>query len=63
MLLLVIVQEGIGSAFDKAYSEGFQNIVNNTKNPYGNGGASKAVVDIIKNFDLNEILKKTFYDL
>ena len=56
-------QEGIGSAFDKAYSEGFQNIVNNTKNPYGNGGASKAVVDIIKNFDLNEILKKTFYDL
>ena len=56
-------QEGIGSAFEKAYSEGFQNIVNNTKNPYGNGGASKAVVDIIKNFDLNEILKKTFYDL
>ena len=56
-------QESIGSAFDKAYSEGFQNIVNNTKNPYGNGGASKAVVDIIKNFDLNEILKKTFYDL
>ena len=56
-------QESIRSAFDKSYSEDFQNIVDNTKNPYGNGGASKIVVDIIKDFDLNGILKKTFYDL
>ena len=56
-------QESISSAFDKSYSEDFQNIVDNTKNPYGNGGASKIVVDIIKDFDLNGILKKIFYDL
>jgi GDP/UDP-N,N'-diacetylbacillosamine 2-epimerase (hydrolysing) len=56
-------QESIRSAFDKSYSEDFQNIVDNTKNPYGNGGASKIVVDIIKDFDLNGILKKIFYDL
>jgi GDP/UDP-N,N'-diacetylbacillosamine 2-epimerase (hydrolysing) len=56
-------QENIRSAFDKSYSEDFQNIVDNTKNPYGNGGASKIVVDIIKDFDLNGILKKIFYDL
>ena len=56
-------QESILSAFDKSYSEDFQNIVDNTKNPYGNGGASKIVVDIIKDFDLNGILKKIFYDL
>ena len=56
-------KESIDSAFDKSYSEDFQNIVDNTKNPYGNGGASKIVVDIIKDFDLNGILKKTFYDL
>jgi GDP/UDP-N,N'-diacetylbacillosamine 2-epimerase (hydrolysing) len=56
-------QESIRSAFDKSYSEDFQNIVANTKNPYGNGGASKIVVDIIKDFDLNGILKKIFYDL
>ena len=56
-------QESIGNAFYKIYSEDFQNIVNNTKNPYGNGGASKIVVDIIKNYNLNGILKKTFYDL
>ena len=56
-------KESIDSAFDKSYSEDFQNIVDNTKNPYGNGGASKIVVDIIKDFDLNGILKKIFYDL
>jgi len=56
-------QESISSAFYKSYSEDFQNIVDNTKNPYGSGGASKIVVDIIKGFDLNGILKKTFYDL
>jgi GDP/UDP-N,N'-diacetylbacillosamine 2-epimerase (hydrolysing) len=56
-------QESISSAFYKSYSEDFQNIVDNTKNPYGSGGASKIVVDIIKDFDLNGILKKTFYDL
>jgi GDP/UDP-N,N'-diacetylbacillosamine 2-epimerase (hydrolysing) len=56
-------KESIDSAFDKSYSEDFQNIVDNTKNLYGDGGSSKIVVDVIKNFDLNGILKKTFYDL
>ena len=56
-------QESIRSAFDKSYSEDFQNIVDNTKNLYGDGGSSKMVVKVIKNFDLNGILKKTFYDL
>jgi GDP/UDP-N,N'-diacetylbacillosamine 2-epimerase (hydrolysing) len=56
-------QESIGSAFYKSCSEDFKNIIDNTKNPYGNGGASKIVVDIIKDYDLNGILKKTFYDL
>jgi len=56
-------KESIDSAFDKSYSEDFQNIVDNTKNLYGDGGSSKMVVKVIKNFDLNGILKKTFYDL
>ena len=56
-------KESIDSAFDKLYSEDFQNIVDNTKNLYGDGGSSKMVVKVIKNFDLNGILKKTFYDL
>jgi GDP/UDP-N,N'-diacetylbacillosamine 2-epimerase (hydrolysing) len=60
-------QESINSAFYKSRSEDFKNIVDNTKNPYdngsGSGSASKIVVGIIKDHDLNGILKKNFYDL
>ncbi len=56
-------KKDIDMAFNKLYSVDFQNIVKSVKNPYGNGGASKSIVDIIKDFDLNNILKKTFYDL
>ena len=45
------------------YSEDFQNIVNNVKNPYGDGGASEKIASIIKSIDLDNILKKSFYDL
>ena len=57
------IEESIDNAFRKTFSKDFQKIVDNTQNPYGNGGASKAVVDIIKNYDLSGILKKNFYDL
>jgi GDP/UDP-N,N'-diacetylbacillosamine 2-epimerase (hydrolysing) len=32
-------------------------------NPYGNGGASEKVVDIIKQYPLQDIVKKHFYDI
>jgi len=56
-------KESISQSLGKLYSKDFQNIVNSTKNPYGYGGASEAVLDIIKNFNLDNIVKKTFYDL
>jgi len=56
-------KESINRAFYKSYSEEFQDIVNNTKNPYGDGSASKIIFDTIKNFNLDNIIKKTFYDL
>ena len=56
-------KNSIDSAFEKLYSEDFQSIVNNTKNPYENGDASKSIMNIIKDFNLIGILKKTFYDL
>ena len=37
--------------------------VKNTKNPYGAGGASHKIINIIKDINLIEILKKSFYDL
>jgi len=56
-------KKNIDNALKKLYSKDFQNIVKNVKNPYEKGGASKSVIDIIKNFNLDNILKKTFYDL
>jgi GDP/UDP-N,N'-diacetylbacillosamine 2-epimerase (hydrolysing) len=53
----------IDKAFNQLYSENFQNIINNVKNPYGKGGASKEIVRTIKDIDLNGILKKPFYDI
>jgi GDP/UDP-N,N'-diacetylbacillosamine 2-epimerase (hydrolysing) len=56
-------KESIDQALRKLYSENFQNILNSVKNPYGDGGASKEIVNIIKDFDLDGILKKPFYDI
>ena len=57
------VQEDITNAFQKIYSEDFLNIVSQSNNPYGNGGSSKMIFDVIKNFDLEGVIKKSFYDL
>ena len=55
--------KAIKKAFKKLYSKEFNNTIINTKNPYGNGGASKEIVDIIKNTDLDVIIKKSFWDI
>ena len=52
------------SAIKVLYSKKFQDKLNKVKNPYGSGGASMDILDIIKNINLdNSILKKEFYDL
>jgi len=56
-------KENISQSLGKLYSKDFQSIVKSTKNPYGYGGASESVLDTIKNFNLDNIVKKTFYDL
>jgi len=56
-------KESIDGAFRKSFSEEFKNVVVNTRSPYGNGGASKIVAGVIKDLDLNGILKKSFYSI
>ena len=53
----------IDNAFQKLYSNKFQNILLNSTNPYGDGGASENIINIIKEFNLRNILKKKFYDI
>ena len=56
-------KESINKAFEKLYSKDFMDILRNIENPYGNGGASKKIKDLIKTFNLKGILKKSFFDL
>lgn len=56
-------RESISEALSLALSEPFQNKLKDVSNPYGEGGASKKIVNILKTFDYSDILKKKFYDL
>lgn len=53
----------IQGAITKCYSKEFQDIVSNVQNPYGSGSASVQIIKRIRNFDLTNILKKSFYDV
>lgn len=44
------------------YSQTFQDGLNYVGNPYGNGGAANAIVDVLSNYPIENILKKSFYD-
>ena len=56
-------KESIDDALNKIYSDDFKDIVSIVKNPYDSGNTSKKIVKKIKNIDLNNVLKKTFFDL
>ena len=53
----------IYEAFEKLYVKEFKDTLEVVRNPYGDGCASKKVINEIKKVDLNNILKKSFYDL
>ena len=56
-------KRSIELAIKKLYSKKFKLQLRKTINPYGNGGATKKIIKIIKNFNLDGILKKEFYNL
>ncbi|MCK5820703.1 MAG: UDP-N-acetylglucosamine 2-epimerase (hydrolyzing) [Bacteroidales bacterium] len=55
--------ESLKKAFKKLYSEKFQKSLSNTKNPYGNGGATEKTLKLLKSFNLAEVKPKDFYDI
>ncbi len=56
-------QDAIASALTQLYSADFQMSLTEVINPYGEGGASAKVVNTLKHYPLDGIVKKTFYDL
>ncbi len=55
--------EAIVLALEKALSGEFSRTVEAAANPYGSGGASKRIMEILKGADLSDILMKRFYDI
>jgi len=56
--------KGIRGAFKKLYSDEFKKCLKNVVNPYDSGKESAPrITKILKNYNLNDILKKTFYDI
>jgi len=56
-------RDSIGKAIEHLYSSPFQAMLKTVGNPYGEGGASEKIVQVLKDYPLESILKKTFYDL
>ena len=56
-------RDSIKEAIDRLYSSDFETILENTINPYGNGGASEAIVSILEEISFEDMLKKSFFDL
>lgn len=56
-------RESIGLAMKKLYSNSFQKSLDQLVNPYGEGGASEKIVNILKRQVDSNIVKKVFYNL
>jgi GDP/UDP-N,N'-diacetylbacillosamine 2-epimerase (hydrolysing) len=56
-------RDSIAAALKRLYSPEFQAGLKSVSNPYGDGGASERVVDVIGRIPLDGILKKHFFDL
>lgn len=55
-------KQSISESIDYLFSPFFQEKLEKIENPYGNGGASEAIVKILESTKLYSLLKKSFYD-
>lgn len=56
-------RRSISNALQELYSPAFQSSLKSIRNPYGEGGASDKIVQILRNHSFDSLLKKTFHDL
>lgn len=55
--------DDIINAFKLIYSTKFKDSLKEIKNPYGDTYASKKIIEVLKTINLDNILKKSFYDI
>jgi GDP/UDP-N,N'-diacetylbacillosamine 2-epimerase (hydrolysing) len=53
----------IKNAISKSYTDEFRTGLRNVKNPYGAGGASRKILDVLDQIDISKLLVKSFYDI
>jgi GDP/UDP-N,N'-diacetylbacillosamine 2-epimerase (hydrolysing) len=56
-------RQSIAEALRQLYSTDFQSTLKRVRNPYGESGASEAIIATVKTISLEGILKKRFHDL
>jgi GDP/UDP-N,N'-diacetylbacillosamine 2-epimerase (hydrolysing) len=56
-------EKSITDGLNILYSPGFQVNLSKVRNPYGEGGASEKIVDILKIINIKGIVKKAFYEI
>ena len=57
------IRSDILDAIEYLYSSEFKSNLNQVINPYGDGGASEKVIEILKTYPTEDIVQKHFYDL
>ena len=57
------VRDNIVQAIKRALSAEFERTIENMENPYEKGNTANEIKEILKNYNLEEIIKKTFYDI
>ncbi len=58
-----VTTQEISTAIDKALDHEFIKMCKKVENPYGSGGSSKKILNIIESFPLDDLIIKKFHDL
>ena len=56
-------RSAILQAIQNVYLGEFQNDLKSVVNPYGEGGASQSIVEVLESANLDNLIKKSFYDI
>lgn len=56
-------QDAIEAALKRLFSDDFRSGLGGVDNPYGNGGAAAAILDVLRRHPVEGLLKKSFYDI
>ena len=57
------IQKVLARHWKKLFSKEFERQLRSVTNPHGDGGAADKILEIIKDFPIDNLVKKEFFDL